>query len=168
LRWSPASAWDWRGRMRRTFLLCSLRQQQPWLGSRRFDDLCDHSSCVHVRRPGVRWGVGQRSQQRGCVVGASKERQAGLPLVPRRCAAPLHRLGNSAPSCRVRTKPPARVPASCTRRAICRPRRRGSSKARARTIFQVGHINAPWSAGIRGQTAQMTVLLAVSLVFTLC
>jgi hypothetical protein len=43
-----------------TFLRCSLRQQQPWLGSRRFDDLCDPSSCVHVR-----WGLGQRSQQQG-------------------------------------------------------------------------------------------------------
>jgi hypothetical protein len=45
--------------MRRTFLRCSLRQQQPSLGSRRFDDLCDRpSSCVHVRRPGARWGPG--------------------------------------------------------------------------------------------------------------
>jgi hypothetical protein len=41
LRCSPCSASDWRGRMRRTFLRCSLRRQQPSLGSRRFDDLCD-------------------------------------------------------------------------------------------------------------------------------
>jgi hypothetical protein len=34
--------------MRRTFLRCSLRRQQPWLGSRRFDDLCDPSSWVQV------------------------------------------------------------------------------------------------------------------------
>ena len=45
MRWSPSSASDWRGRMRRTFLRCSLRQQQPWPGSRRFDDLCDPSHC---------------------------------------------------------------------------------------------------------------------------
>jgi hypothetical protein len=31
--------------MRRTFLRCSLRRQQPSPGSRRFDDLCDPSHC---------------------------------------------------------------------------------------------------------------------------
>ena len=41
LRWSPSSVSDWHGRMRRTFLRSSLQQQQPSLGSRRFDDLCD-------------------------------------------------------------------------------------------------------------------------------
>ena len=61
-----ASASDWRGRMRRTFLRCSLQQQQPSLGSRRFDDhgdpflLCQvctialfrgYDFCCHPRPP---------------------------------------------------------------------------------------------------------------------
>jgi hypothetical protein len=83
--------------MRRTFLLCSLRQQQPWLGSRRFDDPWDHSSCVHVRRPGVRWGVGRRSQQRGCSSGSLQRGKVDYACAWE-AAAPLHRLGNSAPS----------------------------------------------------------------------
>jgi hypothetical protein len=43
--------------MRRTFLRCSLRRQQPWLGSRRFDD---HGDAVLLRacsQPGACWGA---------------------------------------------------------------------------------------------------------------
>jgi hypothetical protein len=57
----------------RTFLRCSLRRQQPSLGSRRFDNLCDPSSCVHLRRRGARWGPGATFTASGAaMVGASK------------------------------------------------------------------------------------------------
>jgi hypothetical protein len=61
------------GRMRRTFLRCSLQQRQPSLGWRRFDDLCDPSSCVHVRRPGAPWGPRATFTAAGLLMGACKE-----------------------------------------------------------------------------------------------
>jgi hypothetical protein len=67
-------------------------------GIERFDDLCDAFLYARMFAGQVRaGGLAQRSQQRGCVVRASKEAR-WTTLVPRWPAAPVHRLGKSAPS----------------------------------------------------------------------
>jgi hypothetical protein len=56
-------------------LRCSLRRQQPWLGSRRFDDPCDVFLLRACSQARCVLGLAQRSQQRGCSGGMP----AGVP-----------------------------------------------------------------------------------------